>query len=614
VENKSQGMLMFFGGLRSWMFYVYVLVLLLCFLLFQQGDLAHTTTSSYAYLNGHFLNFYDYNKKILGANDYLPLIYLIFSLWNLPLHLFKLITPEKLQLPFFYAISIAWAKLLLIVFFFASVKVVQKISQVVVDGINGSKQEAAYLFATAPIAIFAVFIFSQYDIIGLFFTLLGIYFYLKKDFTRFSWFFSVAICFKYFALGIYIPLILVIEKKISKIVKYLLIGISVTVAQLLAYSPSEAFREHIFYLVLGKVSGVYGTGLSFHNLKLYTIIIYLLGCFYLYLKKFKFDFEWKRMAILVPIAAYGLMFLTVVWHPQWLIIVTPFFALSYIFIKNRKLLAYMDMLGMLSFIWICVNTWAHNVDVGMISYGVLRSFIPPIPLIISDFMRLSLLPIFKMIFGVYLFSPILIILYERFFMRDGCFKEIGNRLLFIRFFVGISIFLIPALICTFIPISLAVKINPDAFLVTHNMVVLSNSAEVAIGEIINEDKAIQTFKPKLNGLSAVSVMLATYARPTEGEIKFRLEDNNGKNLIEKVVSAKAILDNSYYNFTFEPILDSKDKTYRLIMWSEGSPSGKAITAWASKKDVYPEGKLTFKGDELSGDIAMKIYFDPKVKN
>jgi Gpi18-like mannosyltransferase len=63
------------------------------------------------------------------------------------------------------------------------------------------------LFITAPIAIFAVFDFGQYDIIGVFFTLLGFYFYLKKDFLRFAIFFSIAISFKYFSLVIYIPLI-----------------------------------------------------------------------------------------------------------------------------------------------------------------------------------------------------------------------------------------------------------------------------------------------------------------------------------------------------------------------------------------------------------------------
>src|SRR5476651_2579914 len=69
---------------------LYTLLLGFCFLIFQQGDLFHTSTSSYAYLEGHFIDFYDYNKKVVGGNDYYALIYIIFAIWNIPLKIFGL--------------------------------------------------------------------------------------------------------------------------------------------------------------------------------------------------------------------------------------------------------------------------------------------------------------------------------------------------------------------------------------------------------------------------------------------------------------------------------------------------------------------------------------------
>ena len=193
-------------------------------------------------------------------------------------------------------------------------------------------------------------------------------------------------------------------------------------------------------------------------------------------------------------------------------------------------------------------------------------------------------------------------------------KEIINgRLVCIRFFVGISIFLIPALVCTFIPLNWALKINPVAFINTYKVAVIA-AGDIPVGEIFGEKNIVQTFKPKLNGLAVVSVQLATYARPNDGEIKLRLEDKEGNKLAEKIVNAKSISDNLYSNFRFEPIQDSMGKTYRLVIQAEKSYPGNAITAWASKTNVYHDGDLSFAGRPTGGDLAMKIYFDPHVSS
>ena len=69
-----------------------LITIVICFLFFLQRDLIHTALSSYAYLQGHITDFYEYNKLYLGGNDYLPTLYLIFALWNIPLHLLGLAT------------------------------------------------------------------------------------------------------------------------------------------------------------------------------------------------------------------------------------------------------------------------------------------------------------------------------------------------------------------------------------------------------------------------------------------------------------------------------------------------------------------------------------------
>jgi hypothetical protein len=71
--------------------------------------------------------------------------------------------------------------------------------------------------------------------------------------------------------------------------------------------------------------------------------------------------------------AYACMFSSVVWHPQWLILLAPFFAFSYYFINHKKIFFFFEILGAFAFIWITVNGWPNNVDAGMgISHAFLK--------------------------------------------------------------------------------------------------------------------------------------------------------------------------------------------------------------------------------------------------
>jgi hypothetical protein len=197
---------------------IFILCLVLFFLLFQQVDLFHTATSSYAYLKGHFLDFYDYNKRYIGNDDYLPILYLILAIWNIPLCILGLSSSPETSVfnwPYFLPstfIEIAWWKLILLLFYLATIYIFFKISNLI-DARKNIKLHITSLYATSPLVIFSVIIFGGYDIFSVFFTLLGFFFYLKKQINKFLLFFSIAICFKYFALIIFLPLILIYEKR-----------------------------------------------------------------------------------------------------------------------------------------------------------------------------------------------------------------------------------------------------------------------------------------------------------------------------------------------------------------------------------------------------------------
>lgn len=437
----------------AWMMSVYFLVLGVLFLCFQHTDLVHTFMSSYAYLDGHISDFYDYNKQHIGGNDYLPLIYLIFAVWNFPLHFFGLIQAPDFIGPSRMPLEIFWSKLLLVFFFFAAAKMLSLVSKEIVKNSDKiSHRPVSALFASSPIAVLIVFAFGMYDIVGAFFVISAYYFYLKRKMWPFALIFSVAISFKYFAFVIYFPLVLMVEKRPLYILKWLMVGWAVVSFQFLLYAHSDIFLGEIFNLFRTKVAGEHQVKVSPFNPVFLTATFYSLGCIYLYLKRYLSVSEWYRDAVFVPIFAYGLMFSTVIWNPQWIVIVMPFFALSYLFVSNARLLILLDILGAILFVWICVNFWPNNVDMNMMQRSILAQYLPAASRLGAEFLVLQpvpfLKPLFQMeLFHIYLFLPLIVYFLENRDLKPLKAVNLTIEEIFLRFFLGTGTFIVLAFLC-----------------------------------------------------------------------------------------------------------------------------------------------------------------------
>jgi len=408
-------------------YWVYGISLGLCFLLFKQSDLTHTNSSSFAYLYGHFWDFYDYNKSRMGDNNYLPIFYWFFAIWNIPLKLLGLI-PEVTSQNWMYptVIQTIWSKLLLAIFFFASVNLVRKIADQICITLPANQELRndripELLFATSPIAIFAIFIFGGYDIFALFFMLLGLRAYFAKDFKWFVLWFSVAISFKYFAAFAYLPLVLIIEKRLMYLVIYGLFGLLIAAVQFALYWHSDVFTAQIFGLATAKAAG---NGI---NIRLLVANSFYLGmCAHLYFSKLNCNEDsakWQQRAITACILSYALLFSWVLWHPQWVILITPFIALSYLFIRNQKTMLFIEILGYLGFAVYCMNNWVGNVDNMMLSGGVFADLLPPISVLASDITGRHWMPLSRTLFYGFLYFPCLLLAYQ--YLTN--FKEVGKK-------------------------------------------------------------------------------------------------------------------------------------------------------------------------------------------
>ena len=422
---------------------------LFCFISFQQGDIYHTVLSSYTYLSGHILDFYSYNTTLpfIKFNNYMPSTYILFALWNIPLKLFFGITYEKTLENIDLLRYVIWYnKILTSLFYIASIFIVYKISKKLNFSKNKSKA-TAYLWATTPIAIFSQFIFGQYDIFTLFFTLLGIYFYLKNDNFKFILFFGISLTFKYFTLFVFIILILQREKNIFRIIKSCILVFIPILIEILIYISDPAFRSGV--LGFGATGYIFGLAINYifiTNIKV-LLLFWILLCAYIYLNESKYTIEKSMMHYLALFSfmIFGLSF----WHPQWIIFITPLLALSTVINKKYNFFIFIDIALMFSYVWFTVNIWPMHVDSFMLNAGIFHNIAYPN---YSKFLMKNLF-IDKNFISFTFFSGILLvnaIFKHPKFAMDNITDDISDSipLMRLRFIVGIMIFVIPAFLVT----------------------------------------------------------------------------------------------------------------------------------------------------------------------
>lgn len=168
---------------------------------------------------GEFRHYYTYSAEYASsvyAANYEILIYFVFMIWNLP-------TAIAAERGFDYMNSlkaIVWCKCLVLLTMVACVYLLWKIYDILAEETNRNKKEeilnVALFFLSSPLVIMAGFIACQFDSLAFVFILLGVYYYLQDKTVPFLLSFYISFPFKAFSIFVFIPLILLHEKKIWK--------------------------------------------------------------------------------------------------------------------------------------------------------------------------------------------------------------------------------------------------------------------------------------------------------------------------------------------------------------------------------------------------------------
>lgn len=273
-------------------------------------------------LTGNFADYYNSMDWSYGVT-----IYSIYAVWSIPVWIVFKITGLAVDLT---AIPVLlWYKLLTAGFAAWSVYLAGKIAGEVYEERD---KEVRIQYMASFFFVFPVFAIGQCDVIGLCFVLLGTYYYLKEKDFKFLLCFGLAVTMKYFAVFVFIPLVLFRFRKISKILKVFAAGLILVLlstvfagnsaAGAAAQSNEEYYvNEHIQKLGLMRINIDWDIAIGL------LALFFGLICIVAYSVSNVNKEKNKQYTLWLALAGYMCLFLFYPCNIYWYVLLAPFWIL-----------------------------------------------------------------------------------------------------------------------------------------------------------------------------------------------------------------------------------------------------------------------------------------------
>lgn len=259
-------------------------------------------------------------NSIVATYD-IPL-FAIFAIWDIPLYIYESITGLSCLDTF---LGIMWAKAILVPFMAILTYEMIAIGKLI------KKDEFSSVSCMAVIFTYVLFfipaaVMGQYDVLSAVFIMLGVKGYIEGNNKKFILGFAIANLFKMFSLFIFIPLLLLKEKKFIRLVINMLAGCSLLlitkVFQGLVFiksEPADEFvKDHLLsFFFQGTAELVYGGAAIF-------VICLILLCFFCYFRKTPDEDSIGMWALYIGFLGFAIFFVTSFTHPQWNLLLLPF--------------------------------------------------------------------------------------------------------------------------------------------------------------------------------------------------------------------------------------------------------------------------------------------------
>ena len=317
------------------------IILLGAYAFFLYGDVRATFEHSFNFLDsvrqGRVGDFYqiaiEHTSTGHPAVYDIPL-YLLFGLWNLPTYIIYRITG------FQYLLSTPaqlWLKTMMVLAALLAAKVLVDIARDLGVSRQRSKWVAFYFLSSMTLFV-PVFVIVQYDIIMIVFILLGLRAYLRGRLGRFLLWFAIANTFKLFAIFIFVPLLLLREKRLRMVALQFGVGLLGLVACRAIYHGNVAYKASTGGFMSSMLQRLTAVGIPWLGSTIPVFVVFMVGVvIFAYLRRPRGTKALAADAVYICMAVY-LVFATVVpLNPYWAVMVSPF-AVLIIFLNPRHVL------------------------------------------------------------------------------------------------------------------------------------------------------------------------------------------------------------------------------------------------------------------------------------
>jgi hypothetical protein len=212
--------------------------------------------------------------------------------------------------------------------------------------VDGMRSRYAFRFwMLNPVAIFASFVFAQFDIIPTFFVALCIYFCSKRKLTSAALCLSAGAAFKLFPLMLLPLLVFGLGRTLAERTRIVLAGVLPFGIVLLPFVSSKGFVQHVLFSEMAGRTAAAGINVGQWDVfwifvAVYTVII--LHCMRSQSTSPTTIWKWF-FAVLLCFYSFALF------HPQWFIWIVPLAGLAYAY--NRRTLDYYIILCICFFVY-----------------------------------------------------------------------------------------------------------------------------------------------------------------------------------------------------------------------------------------------------------------------
>lgn len=348
---------------------IIVCCIVLCTFFFSQyDDMKIISELAHQLLNcineGQFLSFYEYaienSAYPLNAN-YNILLYIVTSIIVFPVWILN-----RLGMPVSERMEILYINIILSIVYYLTGKLLRKL--LICWKTDISVVEIVEIgYYLNPILLFATIGFEQLDIIYVVVFLGALYLYSIDRLDLFAITMSISIAMKLFPILILFPLILLREKHLLYIIRYVLEGLFASIVFHFVFGTSEAWIEiQSHYDFFG---GLFMDTLPSHCTEISIFcFLYIVFCFVCYFQSSMGN--WRNI-LMCGSVVYSIFALFAAWNPQYLTIFAMFLSLNMLIFRDKSKYLAIIFFTTLGYIGYTMMFWTAGVDNYMLYHGIL---------------------------------------------------------------------------------------------------------------------------------------------------------------------------------------------------------------------------------------------------